>query len=1458
MTQRRGVAIILVVTVLAVMLLIAVPFALSMRASQRRASRSLDVSEIRFGADGAIDAAKDAIYARGAIAKTLSGASADAVRWDSIESIQPDFTNAIDAMAANATGRTNDKSKPRFATASAQSATFKLQDGGSLTLTASVEDEQGKININATDSRTLARAFGSALIVPVRGGDETYRRVSGEKFAVYVDDYSDFRTDGDDKTVDGYVAFGLNDESIYSEFYPYVGTDARNGAILVTGEPPDGVAIIYDARGFIIRDWATRNPDSTGAPYVFGSVYEMRLATFTPPNGRKPEPVVILPDEMRRFERLLTVRSWRPAPFSRFFTVYPSSVSVSERRIVAVISQAGDTVPAMAPGSRIRYIDGNGTIGSTVITFIDFLPNGIVQLYPELLPISAMPTLNASLMVQVEQPAPVNINTASDELLEALFEIPVGVSVDGNEPADLIGRLDRITLANYIRQRRTGEPIKSLSDFGRMIGIAVEDDHLGIYPYFNNNVASMYKEYATPLTFRSENDFTIFGSALRRDATGFALARRRIKEQLGASIPSPGIAPRASLGDHLYSMSIDETTGRGWTTTPYNITSTTLSDAANYPHPLYLLDGIDVMAGGVTPAVHRNYLSSSINGNRYNLSDPKYSYVDIQTGRRVIRALESPNERYDGAILGQSSYCNSISISRNPSPIEISAWFKPTGATRNSTIYDLSAANGSTCHLTFAADQFMLTFEGAELEPDAQTVWRFKHSFEPDIWHHIALWCSGNRTSRAMLAIDGQPFATDELDSGLAARLTSSASDTGTLSVDLSGFPPAGYVFVGGEIVGYSTDLSGSPVWNRGACETTAATHSYNCLVERQGFTLNADADYLALTGELADSLNVNDGQARLTVDIDAGATDILITPDASRPLQTSGYVLIGTEVLFYASKTATSLSCTGGRGQLGSTAAIHSANTTVNQLSIAVKAFTGYPTQPTIVQVRSTDDPSIPEWIQYNQCVVGPNNEQYLLGPTNTMPTRAAYGTVRVNCDLTAGSGSLVPIHSGSLSQYKLIADENGPFNVPVTLIDISSKRRERYDVMHAALNGSSLLWALDRNPSATYSRRPTRLLRYPCNDLNLLPFTSRLGLGQASSGSPNTARPLTGLVDDLIIARRSNPGTTLVSSANASIFSPLLPGYVPSQGVLITGQTVRFMYDGNGNSFNGSYDFDNPGAVQEDAGTLADFARGVEMSVVRSTALKPFNEGLYTVNQTDDDKKKGSEFKAPEVIQTVTIDGGKDYAEDYGTILNRSSDEIFHYTSRKGTVLWVEPTMTGRYGTVYQPVELGNVLQQLPVRHFDGYVERRHGYSEHFIEFRDSRPGALWDAFYFKLDAPPQIRVKYIMRIVFDEAVPFSSPPVRTPSPDALFETVLDHAGAIRFPKGHPLEGYQKLSLTSAKYKDGIPADSVRARVYVKYETGAYSDIGDWKASPPAITGWAFGCSRRERVWRRDVVDE
>ena len=200
-SQERGMALLMVILVLAALAAIGTPFVISMRLQEQGAARSVADQKARLGArsarDHAVSTLFDTHHSRERDNWQPGSTAPDLV--DDLAEIAIEFPASFSPTPLGPVGP----------------STYTVRGTGELILDAHVEDEQGKINLNTAMPNLIGNLLAGSHLSESIAYDQ-------ELEALPLDDTSSFPADDDPDTIDGVVAI-LNPLFFTVEAISYTG-----------------------------------------------------------------------------------------------------------------------------------------------------------------------------------------------------------------------------------------------------------------------------------------------------------------------------------------------------------------------------------------------------------------------------------------------------------------------------------------------------------------------------------------------------------------------------------------------------------------------------------------------------------------------------------------------------------------------------------------------------------------------------------------------------------------------------------------------------------------------------------------------------------------------------------------------------------------------------------------------------------------------------------------------------------------------------------------------------------------------------------------------------------------------------------------------------------------------------------------------------------------------------------
>jgi hypothetical protein len=487
----------MVVLVMAALLAVAGPFALSMYLSDREARHFRDSATARLAAEGALAHAV-------ALLRRTDDAEEKSARWG-----PPWDTPRYDTDDEFVVGFRF----PRKSRVALKQRGVALDDPRGVIWSARIEDEQGKINLGSARAALIRNLVGSATLT---------ERLRASDRVMLLDDATFFHDDGNPKTVDGHVRVG-------GELVSY--TRATEEALWGLRRNVDGSldSIPTHRQGSVVYDALADRVTRYLATHEIRTPYELKR---------------VLPPE--DFERILP-----------FVTVYSHTASGSgwyrRQRITHDFDEEAEVISVRdakgyGPGTRVRFLVEKEPMPDEYMNRVKELKK--TKSFWE---IALDDTVgferpdDARVYVEAARPHPVNVNTARYEVLAELF---MGV---GFRTYDGVTRLEAERLADfsfrYVRGQLLvpmgggiveSEPLKSRNDVQRMFAAAKEMGAAG-EGFTGRKVAALVANLTVPtqtglasstttFCFKSYGEFTIEAAGVVNTPTGEESARYVVRQ----------------------------------------------------------------------------------------------------------------------------------------------------------------------------------------------------------------------------------------------------------------------------------------------------------------------------------------------------------------------------------------------------------------------------------------------------------------------------------------------------------------------------------------------------------------------------------------------------------------------------------------------------------------------------------------------------------------------------------------------------------------------------------------------------------------------------------------------------------------------------------------------------------------------------------------------------------------
>jgi len=965
--NRRGVAILLVIAVLAGLVALAAPFVMSMVLHGRAARNDLTSLQARSGSEAAIAHATAQLY------KTTLRIDTGNNNPDPLVTSPADLKVAMDFPAA---------------AVQLEQLGVNVSNTGGTMWSAKVEDEQGKINVASAHPVVLGNLMGSALLTEAAPKGSTQ---------LVVDDASMFRPTG------GTIC--LNGE-------PYaIKYTAAKGTTIILQQGLDKAhvegAVVFDGRARLIADYKWRGDGGQYQPLK--SIYELKAAL----QGGD----FIGPDEFARIERHITVQSGLGGPLWGHGQIPPQPASGSV--ITSFVVEKGD---GFTPGGLVRMVMNGRVEGFRRLDRVNLRPDGSAALAWEM-EYGVPPRKNALdiLLVQPEFQHPVNINTASTEVLEAVF---TGLCMFGSKEA--ISREKAQLLVDHLRERgtvfATKDQLKKAFDEAHSRGILTGGQRDAAYINAVEPNSPKLRTSTVPFVFHSFGHFTIEGSGVVNSENGVQLSRNTQRQMISLPTPWPGLFKiqyqrqfQELLDKGLGSRVVTFPTPMGAQRYKRNVESVRLGRDDT--------GGARLDVGETGPmGFPGEWLEHCSDPN-----DPGFRQDGYDMAKRGPWDIDKDQPSAGGSGSGSAQQRTRMAVTRNPQnnrrnsnntsgsvggvatqPGVIEMWYKPIGGgqgvfydesledDRNRLTFSYSPGKGlivEVCDAGYECQGTKTSFNHLQRNP---VQYIFPVELTPGDWHHVAAsWKTGGYNG-IEIRYDAQfvPPTGDAIIQKPSTKLSRSLSlvDT-TVALDDApdeDFPAKGAVRIGEEIIEYQMKQGNNLVQcKRGARMTAISKHDDGEAVVPHGYSVPIAEDWYVGGAQLVERVPTVAELANCRVDVPKPPPDNFVVHTETKEIPVSdasafpqsGFVLINGELLFYAKRTATKLqtlqrALSAGNG--GAPARNFNSGTQVHLVSVEITNSNDYPDRGIIQLDDETNDKQV-EWMHYTSKQIM-NGKHYLL----------------------------------------------------------------------------------------------------------------------------------------------------------------------------------------------------------------------------------------------------------------------------------------------------------------------------------------------------------------------------------------------------------------------------------------------------------------------------------------------
>ncbi|MBE7466862.1 MAG: hypothetical protein HS116_25610 [Planctomycetes bacterium] len=1418
--RSRGIAIVMVIVILAGLTALLAPFAFSMVMHGRVARSDLDAAQAKAGAEAAVN------HGLAHLHSLIKAPGFDPTpEWDSIDELQvPMAFTGADA---------------------------DFQDPNGIMWSAKIEDEQGKVNLHTAPPNLIGNLLYSTTLTESVGAGAT---------ALLVDDPDAFPCDDNPQTPDGFVRIG-GDTVRYVDVNGNTIVLAPAGGYAITRGHRQG-ALVYDGRGGFIADYKFRVGAAEFRP--FRSIYEIKaISALSDPT------LAIRPDEFARIERHMTIHSSLDGPAWGAAGRISEQSFEGDRQTFTVENDSG-----FGPGTLVRFFQAGKTITYGRVEGVRVsLRNGrqaFVQL-EEPVGVSASGSgVGNDVYMTAEMCHPINVNTAPPEVLAACF---TGVALAAT--SESVQRQQALILAQLLKYNnrvyRNSDDLKSALDDAHTRGVLSAGLRDAVFINATEYNSPKLRSATVPFVYRALGSFTIEGSGVVNAKNGVPLARHSQRQTVTLPTPPPG---KFKLGtQEEFQRLIDQGQGQRVVTWPI-----AMEPESKRFRRLGFVRQPDDRDGDIRLSVGETGDAGAQGGSQGqrrrrnqggdvwvehcdNPEDPGYFQEGFDLSKREAWVLDPPN----------ANAGNNNNPRTAPGGVEL--WYKPFRA-GNVTFFDQGQeAERNRVHFGYdPARGLVIKIWDANL--DGKFVeYLYPYQMEGATWTHVAgSWRSGLPGGQEV-RIDANPNAPGgemQFKPGSRLAMNLNFDEVDSLEVeDAADFPDAGAVRIGEEIVEYF-ERAGSTLkmLRRGARMSAAVDHLEGEFVIPYGFIVGLGQDLVVGGSTLSENLEA-DSKLRTRIlnpppkpDIPATETGKITVLDASA-FPPSGYLNVNGEFIYYGSKTATTFQKLK-RGQRGTDPHDLRHNQGVHLLSLQASGPGDYP-RSGYVQIEDENDEYKVEWIEYGT-IESEDSKTYFVPHLNVgaqggdprrriLSTGGFRGQWGTNANMVhTKKAKLIPVvrmegpHAGDQSS------PYGPEASGVTLMERGQPDGEKRFIKRAVINqhpnvnnrgafidwGFDYLVGLDDFASRTYGRQNGILLRFPTGELPEIADRQRY-VCQGMSGDGK----VDGYVDEVkVMVSRAEGGkiamdtvATGLGSGDTELPVEHISGWArpggqnialgtwPRAGLLRIGDELIY------------YDGQSTGQVNYYADVLPR---------VEQKATRQWNNQLHPNNNNENKNvlilqnlKRGlfgtkAQYHPPGTGVMVydgapftvlrgnigplddrfeVTDGAQFPAEGYAWIDN----EVLSWTKGGGTSFEGCRVFRGRFGTNPESHQDGALVRCLPFRYWDRHAFQFDGAGLAYFQCGYAAKDAIWETVDLTTkggggDPLPQFVRPHVL-VRFDGRPAWDSQP--TNQEGGLYE--------FRGAGIHKLTGFAA--------RGGVRADQIEIRVFWKFESRAFQPGQDWK---------------------------
>ena len=880
---EQGVAFLLVVTILTAMVLVALPFAMSMRQGEERTHAVAAQDMASYQARQLADLVK--LHLQGTLVRN------EQARWsagtagarsasedpsvDSLEEITPDGRFRKNIVRLISEGWSQDPGRAgRSAFLSDRGLDPTRDDRGSI-WSVQIEDAQARVHVEGASPFLLGNLFGAALLaedIDAGNGDISVMHVS----AGHAGMPGGFAPDG------GIIRIG-REVIKYESFDGEVFRNCERGALRQSplgdngsaGEHAVGTPVVDYVAYKLATHVISRHPRRLTK---FRTLEDLRdIASWGPDGALTADRLEALLPYLTVWGRRETGSGWLAEQLVT--NALPDGSAEDGPDFVRVRDRSNPTgsTSYLNPGTIVRLTDGVQTIYNVVANLGDQEGKSLRTVQATLA--GRLDAWNEDIKfdggrasVSAWAPHPININTASREVL---FAVMANVHMVRAKTEDnivtpklaweLAGRIVRERRGDIVLDAETGlrksGPFRHAEDYGRWLGNLINAGLLkrahraALYLNAVNPNSSRLNFGTTCWCYRTLDVYHIEARVSVNDRAGQQIAEDAVRQvvQIGPGSDSTWTVH----SQHEFEERLSMGSGAKWTTTfPYSVVwrdkysshvQPGLRGRKGYEQDIYPDDERDI---------DENLGDVRLEPCRINL--PGAQYIDhfdtTYFADGWYTGFEGPyRQKTAGSIMRRNG--------ARPGPFSMSFWWRPF-SDANWTAFDCGMERFENRYAVFVTDgdsgqELVFRMCASPLEPKGAEIYvpLRRLDYKQGDWYHIEVACRAEDPSTMRMLIDGVDLG---IRRGMTFLTADIAPDVEEIEVESTAqFPERGAIRIGTEVIEYDERTEqGFRACTRGARGTVAGEWTTGTAVHMQGYALPLTVDIMTGKGRIETKLH--------------------------------------------------------------------------------------------------------------------------------------------------------------------------------------------------------------------------------------------------------------------------------------------------------------------------------------------------------------------------------------------------------------------------------------------------------------------------------------------------------------------------------------------------------------------------------------------------------------------------